>query len=255
VQDLVIIPTYERPEMLWLCLEHLAGSPDHHTVQIQVYVDNHIGQAPPPVQEIVEVVQKFRQLDIRVKARQPHQFHGNSLNVMMAYKDAYETDAKLVFLIEDDVLIHPQFFAWHRQQHEQKIGCSIGVVREKQHGPYASLGVCFRRETLKLLVPHCRVEYFQNLRGYCRKYWPPSLPWDCEQDGLWCRLLIGHHIVWSPTPMAQHVGWYGYHRKKSIKPHGTLEQRFAQVQEVLTNAAVLRVWQKDFGDVLPLAIG
>lgn len=259
MQDIVIVPTYERPEMLWHCLKHIAASPDHKTVEIWVYVDNHIGQPPPPIEEIKEVVWKFPQLTIQLKARPPHQFHGNSLNVMMAYKDAYAgTEARLVFMIEDDVLIHPEFFAWHRTQHAEckgcpSIGCSIGVVKEKQYGPYASLGVCFKRETLKFLLPHCRVEYFHNLRGYCRQHFPP-VSWDCEQDGLWCRLLMNQKIVWATTPMAQHVGWYGYHRKKSTRPQGTLEQRFDQVRQVLTNPSILRVWQKEFGDVIPLAI-
>ena len=77
---------------------------------------------------------------------------------------------------------------------------------------------------------------------------PPS-PFDCEQDGLFARVLKGHPVVWAPVPLAQHVGWYGYHRKKSVRPHGTLDERYRQVKQVLTSQILLQGWMHDFGDI------
>ena len=115
----------------------------------------------------------------------------------------YETDAEHVFLMEDDVVIRPEFFGWHRlKQAERPIGCSIGVMKERQHGPYASLGVCFRREVLQLIVPHCKTGYFQNPRAYIRKVFESANTLtrvlEYEQDGLWARLLVGWPVVWAP---------------------------------------------------------
>jgi len=254
VQDLLIIPTYDRPEMLWLCLEHLAVCPDIQSVQIRVYVDAHVNQHPPPRAEIEAVIEKFPLLSLQIGFRPPHQYHGNSYNVLMAYRDAYETDAKYVFMVEDDVMVHPRFFEWHRAQHaHHPLGCSIAVVKEPQHGNYASLGVCFRREKLQVILPHCRPAYFQNLRAYCRSQFPPG-PWDCEQDGLFCRLLKGQPVVWANTPYAQHVGWYGYHRKRSVRPTGTLNERHLQVKQILSNSELLRGCVRDFGDIKPLQL-
>jgi hypothetical protein len=253
VKDIVIIPTFERPEMLWLCMDYLAACPDSQHVQIRVYVDAHIGQPQPPRAEIKTVLEKFPQLSIQTYLRPPHAFHGNSYNILMAYKDAYETDARYVFLIEDDVMIHPDFFAWHwYQQTIKPLGCSIAVLKTERHGTYASLGVCFRREILRSILPHCRPAYFQDMRKYCRAHFAPA-KFDCEQDGLFCRLLRFQSIVWATTaPLAQHVGWYGYHRRKSIRPQGTLEQRYAQVKKALSNREILREWVKDFHDIYPL---
>ena len=255
MQDIVIVPTYDRPEMLWVCLEHLAASPDSQEVQIRIVVDAHIGQPPPPRADIEAVIEKFPQLSLQIGYRPSHQFHGNSFNVLMAYRDVYNsTDAQYVYLVEDDVMIHPLFFEWHRLQHEtQRLGCSIAVVKEPQYGRYASLGVCFRREVLKVILPHCRVAYFQNMRAYCRMHFPPSKT-DCEQDGLFCRLLAGHEIVWAPTPLAQHVGWYGYHRKRSVRPTGTLDERYEQVKRGLSCSETLRGWVRDFWDIKPLQL-
>jgi hypothetical protein len=246
--DVVIIPTYDRPEMLWLCLEYLAKSPQSSEVQIRVYVDAHIGHSRPNKEEIEMVLGKFPQLSLQVGYRVAHQFPGNSYNLLMAYKDAFETEAEFVFLIEDDVLISPTFFVWHWTQHAiQALSCSIGV-QNPGHGAYASLGVCFRRTVLKLLMPHCRAGYFQNVRLYCRSVFPPS-PFDCEQDGLIARVLRGHQVQWADDPVAQHVGWYGYHRPRSIRPEGTLIERYEQVKTALSNNGILQSVMRDFGDI------
>ena len=251
MQDILIIPTYDRPEMLWLCLEFLAASPESNSVQVRVVVDAHVNQPPPPRTEILEVLEKFPQLSLQVGFRPSHQFPGNSFNVLMAYRDAYETEAELIFMVEDDVLISPDFFDWHRCHHAiTPLACTIGV-QNPGHGAYASLGVCFRREFFRLLLPHCRAAYFQNMRNYCRSYFPAS-PFDCEQDGLLARLLKDYPVLWAKTPKAQHVGWYGYHRKKSIRPTGTLEQRFEQVKATLRSEVALSSLMKDFGDIRTL---
>lgn len=252
MQDIVILPTFDRPEMLWLCLEYLSRSLHSPTVQIRVSVDAHIGQPPPARAEIAEVVDKFPELSIQTRYRTPHPYPGNSYNLLMAYRDAYESDASHVFLIEDDVLIHPDFFVWHWVT-LLTADCSIAVVKEPQFGSYASLGVGFRRDTLQLILPHCIPAYFQNLRGYCQRVFPPS-PLDCEQDGLWGRVLAGRQVVWSPEPRAQHVGWYGYHRTRSVRPVGTLDERFHQVKHVLSTMETLQPWVKDFHDITPLRL-
>jgi hypothetical protein len=170
MQDVVIIPTYDRPEMLWLCLEHLAACPESADVHVWVCVDAHVNQPSAPREEILAVVKKFPQLFVDVKFRSPHQYSGNSFNVLTAYKDAYRSQASYVFLIEDDVMISPGFFTWHREQHDgHMLGCSIAIAKGPRQGPYASLGVCFRRETLQIVTPHCNDAYFRNMRGYIRE--------------------------------------------------------------------------------------
>jgi hypothetical protein len=251
MQDVVVIPTFDRPEMLWLCLDYLSFCPDSRELCFRIYVDAHVGQVTPR-EEIEEVLAKFPHLMVEVFYREPHLYQGNSYNVLMAYKDVFiQTMAQYVFMVEDDVLIHREFFSWHRLMHSgRKIGCSI-AVENPGHGAYASLGVCFRREVLQMVLPHCHAAYFTNMRVYCKDKFPPSR-FDCEQDGLFARMLKGERVVWAPTPYAQHVGWYGYHRRKSIRPFGSLEERYGQVKHALSNGNTLRKWVRDFGDIQPL---
>jgi hypothetical protein len=243
--------------MLWLCLEHFAACPESADVRVWVYVDAHVNQPSVPREEILAVVKKFPQLSVEVTFRAPHRYLGNSFNVLMAYKDAYQSKAQHVFLIEDDVVISPGFFAWHRAQHDgHLLGCSIAIEKGPRQGPYASLGVCFRREVLQVVVPHCNDAYFRSMEGYIRERFfskgKPAL--DYEQDGLIARLLDGYKVAWAQTPLAQHVGWYGYHRARSTRPKGSLEDRYRQIRHVLSDSHLLRVWSRDFGDIVPLQL-
>lgn len=237
--------------MLWLCLDYLSACTGRSNLSIWVFVDAHQQEMAPPRREIELVLDKFPHLPIHVEFRSPHMFHGNSFNVLMAFREAYQTTAEHVFLIEDDVLIQPDFFKWHRLQHTRVIGCSIGIVKKAHHGSYASLGVCFRRETISRVLPHCQQDYFANMRKYCRAMFPFSRL-DCEQDGLWARVLTGLPVVWARVPLAHHVGWYGYHRKTSVRPYGALEDRYFQVKKVLSSMEELRQRTRNFKDIAPI---
>src|SRR6476661_5195277 len=117
MQDILIIPTFDRPEFLWLCLDHIVACPEAGELDIRVYVDNHTFH-PPPLVAIRSVLENFPQLHIALVVQNPHDYAGNSFNLLTAYKEAFESDANLVFMVEDDVMVRPNFFEWHRQVQE-----------------------------------------------------------------------------------------------------------------------------------------
>jgi len=250
MQDVVVLPTFDRPEFLWLCLDHIAACAEHKELDIRVHVDAH-HHHQPPMSDILEVLEHFPQLHTSLHVRRTHDYAGNSYNLLMGYKDAYESGSTLVFLIEDDVMVKSNFFTWHRLvQAERWPVVSIGAPRPA-HGVYASIGVCFSRSLLSLLLPHCQHAYFSDMREYCQREFGKS-PFDCEQDGLIARVLMGNTVIWADEPVCQHVGWYGYHRMHSQRPTGGLEKRYATIKHVLSNPSVLRRWVKDFDDIAPL---
>lgn len=251
LDDVLIVPTFSRPEFLWLCLEHLDACPGMRDMDLLVTVDNHEGN-PPPLMEIEEVLGVFSFPKLRLKVQKPHSYPGNSYNLMTAYSDVFAVRYEYVFMVEDDVMVAPTFFQWHRDVHESESpACSIGVVQTPIMKGYASLGVCFQREELLGIVDHCCPEYFRDLKGYIRKRFRPS-SFDFEQDGLICRVLEGKKVIWATTPQAQHVGWYGYHRKKSVKPSGTVRERYQKVKEILKDPVQLKSCVHEFGDIEPL---
>ncbi len=263
--DIIIVPTYNRPELLWLTLEHLAACPEAQLCSVWVCVDCHNDEPLPPMDEIGEVVGLFPQLKIQVDVRPAHPYHGNSYNVMTAYADAAKTDAEFIYLIEDDVLINRDFFWWHiAAQVLHQPFCSVAAENTRSavtdnfvtsNKDYASLGVCFPRASVEAIAQHAKHEYFANMPGYVIGRFGAMFEGDSyEQDGLILRVMGARHgqSVWTNEPKAQHVGWFGYHRHRSRRPLGTLVQRKQQVQMVLTTPGLLSMYEKDFGDIRPI---
>lgn len=250
-RDVLIVPTFSRPELLWLCLDHLAACAETVTLDIRIVVDAHVGK-PPPLSDIRYVVSLFPQLPITLIERPPHTYSGNSFNVLMAYQEAIAAHPRFIYLVEDDVMVSPTFFQWHQVVHQTcRPACSIGVQKTARMQGYASLGVCFPLATVTEIVAHCRPAYFSDMRAYCKQQFPPS-SFEFEQDGLICRVLVGKPVIWATSPHAQHVGWYGYHRPRSERPRGTVEQRYHRVKQVLSDGTQLTQCAKEFGDVEPL---
>ena len=236
MQAAVMIPAFDRPEMVWLCLDHLALCREVIDMQIHVCIDGRDGHAP--LDEFIAATSAHPDLPIELHVGPAHYYHGNSFNVLNAYRTAYDAGADLIYLVEDDVMVLPQFFAWHIAVQERpgavgpfgvRVGTSVGV-RNPGHGAYASLGVCHDRNTVEDILEHAVPRYFRDMRGYCARTFPPS-PFDCEQDGLIARVIAGCTVAWADPPVCSHIGWYGYHRKRTPRPTGTLAERVQKVRD------------------------
>jgi Glycosyl transferase family 2 len=249
MRDRVIIPTYDRPEMLALCLERLRECPEFDSLDVHVYMDRHSDQPLPA--EIAEVIDS----GICVHLRAHHRFPGNSFNILMALHEAYGYRCNRVFLIEDDVMVKPDFFTWQYRQFEQHpdafavIGggntrtfpaenCGESYVTTGED--LCSIGVGYPRSTLKKILPHINYAYLLDMVGYCQRMFPEHKgnPNMAEQDGLIQRIMLReeHKVVWSNPSRALHAGWYGYHRTNLPRPQGTLEERISQVRWAMVKA-------------------
>lgn len=270
MKDILIIPTFSRPELLWLCLDHIAACHEAHDLAIRVCLDAHRNREGATAVEVLSVLAKFPQLTCVLTQRPRHDYIGNSYNVMTAYREAYESDAKFVFMVEDDILVAPDFFAWHYAvQKASRCFCSIGAINQRRAAPaddgsdywlsaqdYASWAVCFRRTELSPVIVHALPEYFSNMERYLQKHLSGH-GFDgeyCEQDGLIIRIMgaLKEVSAWPFRARAQHIGWYGYHRLRSHRPQGTLESRYMEVKAILNDPARLAAAVKDFHDIKPL---
>ena len=167
VRDIVLIPAYMRPEYLALCLEHLAAAPasrddkQYWVCQDMRFEDDcRYGMQLRWTKEVLD----NSPLPVRYIQRKPHGWNGNSYNTMEAYKEAYGTEARYVYLVEEDVLVTRDFFTWHEavQDAEPDTLCSIAYRCSRNREArtdivdpaayfttardYASIGVCWRRE-------------------------------------------------------------------------------------------------------------
>lgn len=275
MKDIALITTYFRPEFLSLCLEYLSkaeGARDNKEYWIFNdfrFEDEH--RHSNDLRWTKEVLEKSP-LPYRFIQREPHNYAGNSYNTLEAYKEAYATDARFVYLIEDDVLVTPDYFLWHEaiQEKESDALCSVGYrcIRNSaarkdisdagsyftSKKDYASVGVCWRREHLKEIVDHATPEYYANMGGYLDSRFPQDIfsGWFHEQDGLVMRVMHEQNafVAWSFVPRCFHMGGYGYHRFGK-RPDGQLQNKIDTLRGWIYDGAKLKEMFPDFNDMEP----
>lgn len=275
--DIVLVPTYLRAEFLWLCLDRIHKADRPPDLQVWILEDMRKDDEHRhglQFQWTKEVLSDYcDKLVIKHHLAPKHQFPGNSFNTIHGYKMAYNTDARYVYLIEDDVLVMPDFFKWHEAVH--KTGdyfCSVAYRCSRNgeahtfvddpdayftsHRDYASIGVCWPRENLRPLMPHACDEYYENMQLYCLRHFPNyKYGGDfSEQDGLLMRLLDAQEksIAWPYLPRAYHAGFFGYHRPNGRRPDGPLAQKITELGVILSDSQRLLAASPDFGDIEPI---
>lgn len=226
-----------------------------------------------------EVLDHYQgKLPIKFTRRRQHNFEGNSMNVLEAYKDAYNLeDVRFVYLVEDDVLVQPDFFAWHEAvQSAGDFMCSVAYrcirnieARRDVANPsayftsardYASVGVCWRREKLAPVVEHATTEYYKDLGAYIARVFAGNrFEADFgEQDGLIMRCMwtTGGIVAWPYVPRAFHMGWYGYHRPDGKRPDGLLNDKISALRATIYEKEKIQTVSHNFGDIEPMpAVG
>lgn len=260
MRDICIITSYNRPDYLRLCLEYLSRAEGIADKEIWVCID----RGRSLIREFYEVLVDFKHLKISVTIRPEHNYHGNSYNTLEAYKEAYATDAEFIFLVEDDVLVQPDFFKWHEViQKTEDFFCSVAYrchrnseARKDISDPsayfttardFASIGVAWRRTRLASVIAHAQEEYYKDLAGYLEQYFPNNRFGDCftEQDGLIMRILGETHglIAWPYVPRCWHIGFNGYNRIRGPR------LSYDEIKDTIHNASKIDAASIDFKDI------
>ena len=254
MQEIVIVPTYKRSEFLAFCLTKIrAIEPD---IPIVVFPDR--GTLFDP--ELQEVKAMFP--DVRWCWVPEHEFYGNSYNTMEAYRWAYNWGADLTFYVEDDVVVHDNFFKWHRDQHDDcpDLFASMAwvfnrytdLVEQTLYQPwFYAIGDCFSRKKLWLVVKHASPLYYADMPGYIDTVFK-----DCalnrgrpqfgiehyEQDGLIQRVLdLDKSQTASPAiAKCTHLGVFGYNRgwgrqEDFFRHCTTLPERMARIEQLMAD--------------------
>lgn len=225
----VIIPCYQRPEMLYYCLEQIkkaeGAEENFYLFQIDVGFD----RALIPIIDLFPFVKEKRFTN-----RTPYKLTKQSYSLLNAYLYAAEISSNLVYLIEEDIMIASDFFRYHEAvQKKNDVFASLSTTNNNRSiedaggeneyyfssGDYCSLGVCMKKEIIKnFITPHYNTVYFYKPIEYIRAKFPPSAIGDsfAEQDGLIRRIQMewGLPTVYPYVPRAFHAGFYGKNRGK-----------------------------------------
>lgn len=277
MKDIVLIPAFARPEYLYLCLDRLRMARGGREKHVWIAQDRHKRDSEETLERIEEVARVARHFegefaDLRFIQRAPHSYVGNVFNVLELYRAAFQTDARFVYLIEDDVLVGKDFFEWHEAaQARTDYFCTVGwhcirnperLVSDDPEGyieserDFSSIGVCWKRENLAAIAQHAREEYYRDLPTYLKSAFPGSpihfSKWT-EQAGLIMRVLLstpGAVVAWPVVARCAHVGISGYHRQTGHKFTGTVEQRIAALNQAIRQTETLVGLSRDtFDDV------
>jgi len=253
MREVVLVPTYRREELLFCCLKRIrAIEPD---IEIQVFPDRGTFH-DPAVRAICEGFKAHAHLV------PDNDWYGNSANVLESYRWAYNAGYDRIFYIESDVMVHADFFSWHRRQQEDFpwIFASMAwifnrnapIVDDLLFQPwYYSPGVCFSREKLALIVQHATPKYYGNMQGYIEERFkasPLNVPFAVahfEQDGI-CQRILDEDKSQTVCPgiaKCSHVGFtrsYGGDTQEDYERFLGLEglrfdERVARVEEFIAD--------------------
>ena len=270
MRDIILVPCYERPEFTRLCLQYLSHARGIENKEVCLFIDNHKGK---DFREIFEAQQPNLQLAADLfpnryfaSCQEAHESYGNSRNVVDALKFGYNIGAERVFLVEDDILVAPDFFSWHEAVLEEPsvfVSCSTALSKSAHfqingpqamdetyqdpaayylaEGPYSSNAVAFKRDNLGQLLSWFASE---------DRKWAPGY----EQDLLTQQFL---HVTkqksgWPFMPRAYNIGWYSYHINTGRKFTGTLAEQSAAIERVIKDSYALRDVSANNSAVTPL---
>jgi hypothetical protein len=253
MKECCIVPTFHREELLFYCLSLIrAFEPE---IDLHVFPDRGTFY-DPLVQQIADGARATLHLV------PDNEWYGNTANAMNAYLWAFNAGYDRVFYIESDILVHPDFFTWHRAQHEERedIFASMAWVFNRfapltddvMYQPwFYAIGVCFARPKLELVVRHATPLYYADMPGYLAKHFrtsPLNDPLNIshyEQDGLIQRILDEDksQTVSPGIAKCSHLGFSrSYGSEKSLSDYDdflgkgrSFEERLAKLQEFVAD--------------------
>ena len=246
--DVVLIPCYNRPEFLKVCLEHIkkANGADklHYHFAVEYNADT----------DILKIVDMFP-YSKSVATRTERVSRGNQMNVVGGYKEALKISrqkaSKLIFNIEPDIFIAKGFFDFHHKAHElvpnsfsvsachnQNWTTKVPNYLDKVylHSSFQSLGISFNMNVMKMITPHANELYYREPGRYLDVLKFPTskrLGMHYEQAGLIHRIqeFSGLSSVYTTNPLAYHAGFYGVNRPGDILT-GSTEEKAAQLMKM-----------------------
>ena len=250
MSDIVIIPTYDRPELLWLCAENLAKADGIESKRVIIHEDYHSDKPKSvrlqeEISETVEFVKRVLSSVEHVQVR--HTNYGCSYNFIDGWRVGLKSDAKFVYHIEDDCMVTKDYFRFAEAAHELCPDAFVvcGNARPQSRTSESNLvhltdkwfqtfALSFRREQLgKVLLPNYEDYKFSK---------------HFEFDTYVMTWMV-EHGEYSVSPNRERVfcyGYFSYHMPGQRLP-GKLAERVEYVRAATKDPSILSGgYVKDF---------
>jgi hypothetical protein len=251
---IVVMPTLRRPEMLALSLEKLAIARQRSQLfQPSEFVLNIFADTSDDnrFREIEYVQKTYCPEAVVTRAHARPSVPSGMWNILHSLKKGYESDADLVFLVEEDVLVSSDFFDWHMQTQasgDYLATCGRKLPRLPSYDKYQNPGACFKHEKLGLIVPHINDELFRDRITYYQKHFVNAPELSQLDDGLIRRIAKtgGYKVAYPESPKCAHIGFLAYNRYDGWLNLGDIQTRIAGLRKLLPRVSPEARYTKDF---------
>ena len=232
----VVMPVCKRPEMLALALEALDRT--QADLDVRIYADTQTNL------DEVEYTRDVYFPDALIFHAKPHaQVPSGMWNILGALKAGYHTGSPYVFLVEEDVVVKPDFFDWHMEA--QRTGdylatCGRRMRNYPQFVMYTNPGACFAHDKLGLVVEHINDDLFSNSRVYMDMTFGSMDESSDLDDGLIRRVARQHQLTvkYPESPKCSHIGFRGYRQLDIAQNDGDIATRIAGLRQMLAKIDV-----------------
>lgn len=256
--DTLLIPCFDRPELLWHTLDNLVKTGDLSTVHVIFKPD--AGHVPQTLAVIHSYRDHFSTYEVKHATKPKHRQSKQSQNVLEGWVYAASLSDGLVFMVEEDVMVATDFFRYHREVHSQnRLFASLSPKNQNREatvttdpqayylssGDYCSIGVAIRKEVIQEhIAPHLSSMYYRDMVRYCGAHFPdsPLQRSQSEQDGLIRRIQMTTDLptAYPHLPRCFHAGYYGYNRPNSKRPSGELHAKVQTIQDIVYNSGKMQ---------------
>ena len=202
-------------------MQRISQTPESKELDVRIFVDNTTDQVLGEFEYVRD--EYFPEATI-YHAREHITVASGSWNILQALKAGYDSGAELVFLIEEDVMVFPDYFAWNFRQ-------------DGDH--FATCG---------WIVPHVNDSYFEDQRSYLDATFGPMDEASPLDDGLIRRVIRQRsaHILYPDKPKVAHQGFHYYNKLMQFKVEGSISERIESARELLNRVSPADRYSRDF---------
>lgn len=222
--------------MLALSLEKISqASPLSCDVNldVRIYVDT----CDPALLDEFEYVRDQYYPEAHLFRARPHAAAiSGTWNILNSLREGYLSGSPNVFLIEEDVLVVPDFFNWSLAQRDCFCTCGRRLDRLDGHGwgYFTNPGACFPRESLGKVVEHIE-PFLAGGRAYLDQTFGKMDEASDLDDGLVRRVIrrCGGAVCLPETPKVAHIGFQFYRKIDRFMNDGNIVERIAKLRVML----------------------
>ena len=245
-KSVVVIPTFSRPEFLALSLEKISqaeDAPDDIRIFLDTCSDQRLNEVEYVRDTYLPTADIFRAgLHIIVPS--------GSWNILNSLKQGYSTGAEIIYLVEEDVMVRPEFFRVHKDLQESGdyfVTCGR-KLKNRDDTYYSNPGSCYRREKLESVMPYITPQYFVDQEGYLSRLFPHMDDAGILDDGLVRRVMQSVHgkAKCAVPSICSHQGFHYYNKFAQYKTCGSIEERIAQLRVMLERIDPRDKYTSDF---------